>query len=780
MSKKRKTSKKKAAKRKPARRSTARKTRKRRPARPWWRRHWILSSLGVATLAFGIWALWLDYQITARFETRRWDLPARVYAQPLELYAGRRLAPDQLVLHLHQLGYAADASLSRPGSYRRDGARFEIYRRAAEFWDGKETARGLRVGITDDRVAALSVSGRDAAVVRLDPLVIGSLFPAHGEDRVVLEPDTVPALLADTLRLVEDRRFEQHHGLDVRAIARAALANLRAGGIRQGGSTLTQQLVKSYFLTNERTFRRKVREAVMAVLLELRYDKREILTAYVNEVYLGQDGARAIHGFGLASQFYFARPLAELDPAQVATLVALVRGPSFYDPNRFADRLRERRDRILTAMAKTGVIDEAARDRALATPLAVADRSASEAAYFPAFVDVVRRQLERDYDDADLRREGLSIHTTLDPLAQALALTELDAHLARLEAAGAPELQGAVVVADPRVGELHALVGGRGRGGFNRALDARRQVGSLIKPIVYLAALESGDWHMASSVEDAPVEIAQEDGSLWSPQNFSGEHEGEMPLVRALAESVNVASVRVGMSTGLKRIAGTLRQLGGPDISQPYGSLTLGAVEMSPVDVANVYLSLGSGGLRPPLRAVREVVGGDGDTVQRYPLTIDTVADGAALYALNTALVATMTRGTGRAAVLPEGLVAAGKTGTTNDFRDAWFAGYTGDRLGVVWVGTDDNAPTGLTGSRGALPVWSAVIAELSGEPLRLSVPEGMVAASVDYATGRQVAARCDNAVTLGVPEDVRLDTQRGCGGRGVAARALDWLRDRL
>ncbi|MEM7452646.1 MAG: penicillin-binding protein 1B, partial [Pseudomonadota bacterium] len=188
MSKKRKTSKKKAAKRKPARRSTARKTRKRRPARPWWRRHWILSSLGVATLAFGIWALWLDYQITARFETRRWDLPARVYAQPLELYAGRRLAPDQLVLHLHQLGYAADASLSRPGSYRRDGARFEIYRRAAEFWDGKETARGLRVGITDDRVAALSVSGRDAAVVRLDPLVIGSLFPAHGEDRVVLEP----------------------------------------------------------------------------------------------------------------------------------------------------------------------------------------------------------------------------------------------------------------------------------------------------------------------------------------------------------------------------------------------------------------------------------------------------------------------------------------------------------------------------------------------------------------------------------------------------------------
>ncbi len=771
---KKKTGKKTARRKRPAR--------KRKPARSWPRRHPWLSAFALASVTFALWVLSLDLRITRTFETRRWDLPARVHAQPLELFVGKALSADQLEQHLRQLGYASAANVSRSGEYRRRAGAFDVFRRDALFWDGNEAEIRLRVQVSAGRVTGLSGSRGAIVVARLDPLVIGSIFAAHGEDRQVLAPEQIPPLLTDTLRLVEDRRFDSHFGIDLVAIMRAALANIRAGGIRQGGSTLTQQLVKSYFLTNERSFRRKFREAVMAMLLEARYSKDEILTAYVNEIYLGQDGARAVHGFGLASQYYFARPLAELDEAQIAMLVAIVRGPSYYQPSRFSERVRERRDRILNMMAEASTIDAATRDRALARPIAVAGRLDGTASYFPAFVDVVRRQLARDYTSDDLQQQGLNVFTTLDPLAQVRAQQHLSGHLTRLAAAdnAHASLQGAVVLVEPRTGEVLALIGGRDRvsNGFNRAVDARRQIGSLVKPVVFLAALQSGEWHMASLIDDAPLSMAQEDGKLWEPQNFSATFDGEMPLVRALAESVNVATVRLGLQVGIKRIAQTLARLGGPQLEQPFASLLLGAVEMTPIDVANLYTSLASDGLRPPLRAVREVVTNDLATVQRYPLTIDTVAGSDALFQLNTAMRQVMVRGTGRSAQLPQGLVTVGKSGTTNDFRDAWFAGYSADRLAVVWVGNDDNSPTGLTGSRGALPVWSALMRDVARDGVRFSPPQQSTLAYIDYLTGTSSRERCDEAVEVGLPVDVRLARGTRCNGPGAAEKALQWLKD--
>lgn len=757
--------------------------RRRKPSRSWARRHPWLTAGAALTVVFALWVLSLDLRITRTFETRRWDLPARVHAQPLELYAGAPLSADQLEQHLRQLGYLRVAEVSTAGQYRRRGGAFDVFRRAALFWDGEESPQRVRLTVDGGAVSMLREHGGNAlTVLRLDALVIGSIFPAHGEDRQVLTPDAIPPLLSDTLRLVEDRRFDSHFGIDVRAVLRAALANIRAGGIRQGGSTLTQQLVKSYFLTNERSFRRKFREAVMAVLLELRYSKDEILTAYINEIYLGQDGARAIHGFGLASQYYFARPLGELDAAQIAMLVAIVRGPSYYQPQRFTERVRERRDRILNMMAEASLIDAAGRDAAIAAPIAVASRLDGAASYFPAFVDVVRRQLARDYSADDLQERGLNVFTTLDPLAQAQAQRHLSEHLQRLANGNdaLASLQGAVVLVEPRLGEVLALVGGRDRvsNGFNRAIDARRQIGSLVKPVVYLTALQSGDWHMASIIEDAPLSMAQEDGSLWQPANFSASFDGDMPLVRALAESVNVATVRLGLQLGIKRVAETLERLGGPQLQQPFASLLLGAVEMTPVDVANLYTSLASDGLRPPLRAVREVVTKDASRVQRYPLTIDTVAGSDALFQLNSAMRQVMLRGTGRSAGLPAGLATVGKSGTTNDFRDAWFAGYSADRLAVVWVGNDDNSPTGLTGSRGALPVWAAVMRDVARESVRLSPPRGSTLAFVDYYTGTQSREGCEEAVSLGLPASTTLQRGARCTRNGFAGKALQWLKD--
>jgi penicillin-binding protein 1B len=730
---------------------------------------------------------YLAWTATSEFEGRRWDIPAQVYAAPLELYAGRAVSAEDLVAELKRLGYREDPRLQGPGSYRLGLGRLELATRGFSFAGDIEPDQLVSIGFVGGRIAALRDSrGGSTAIVRLNPLLIGSLFPSHGEDRLIVAPGEIPPLLTDTLKAVEDRRFDSHFGVDPIAVARAMFVNVSAGEIREGASTLTQQLVRSYFLTNARSgaaaWWRKIREAFMAVALELRYEKSDLLHAYVNEIYLGQDGARAIHGFGLASQFYFGKPLAELELHELALLVAAVRGPAYYDPRRHPDRALERRNFVLQRMADEGLASNDEVQKAADRGLGLVGSNRRSATH-SAFLSLVRRQLSADYARDDLERTGLVVLSTLDPAVQAASERALTNGLDGL-GKNAAEFEGAVVVTSPHTGEVKALVGGRDANyeGFNRALDARRQIGSLIKPAVYLAALESGRYSLASIIDDAPIVVQLDKRNTWTPSNFDDQAHGLVPLVRALAESYNMATVRLGLDVGLEPIADTLQRLGLTQKPTLYPSMLLGALALTPIEVAQIYNTLANGGFRVPLRAVRSVVAEDGELLQRYEIEITQAADPGTVYALNQALVQVMERGTGRTVLrqLPDDLVVAGKTGTSDDLRDSWFAGFTNDHLIVTWIGADDNRPIGLTGSTGAAKIWAGVLSSLEANSYSAPPPEGVDEQWIDYLTGDPTAERCPDAIPVPVPDTDYYPRVFGCNGEtGFGSRVRSWFGGR-
>ncbi len=762
----------------PPRKRKARGRRPRRPVR--WRL--LLAASCLAVVAIAAYVGYLDWEVRRRFEGKRWALPARVYARPLELYAGSALSPDELERELSALRYRPQEGAGPPGTFARDGDVFRLRTRAFDFPDGSEPSRDLTIAFSRGGVADVrrADTGEAVALARLDPLAFASIYPAHQEDRTLVRLEQVPPVLLAGLMAVEDRAFRTHRGVDPRAVLRALVANLRAGAVVQGGSTLTQQLVKNFYLTSERTLARKVNEAIMALLLEWHYGKDEILEAYCNEVYLGQDGKRSIHGFGLASAFYFERPLEELDVAQVALLLALVRGPSQYDPRRHPRQARERRDLVLDVMASRGAAGAAEVRQAKARPLGVTADPPSGVTRYPAFLDLVRRQLSRDYREEDLRTEGLRVFTTLDPGVQLRVQAVMAGRLARLEASrGLPEdsLEAAALLADPRTGEVLAAVGGRRfeAGGFNRAIDAVRPIGSLVKPAVYLAALAQPErYTLATVVEDSPVRVETPSGP-WEPRNFDRTFRGPVLLYQALANSYNAATVRVGLDVGLEPVLDTLVALGVERRYPAYPSVLLGAVEMTPLEVTQMYQTLAAGGFRTPLRTVRDVLDAEGRPVQRYSLSVERALDPAVVHLVDAALEIAVREGTGRPAreYLPEGFAAAGKTGTTDDLRDSWFAGFTQDRLGVVWIGTDDNSPTGLTGATGALPLWSEVMAGIRAVPLSLGTPEGIETARVDPRSGERASGWCGDCVELPFLEGTAPRHPSSEGFR----KAVDWVR---
>jgi penicillin-binding protein 1B len=553
----------------------------------------------------------------------------------------------------------------------------------------------------------------------------------------------------------------------------------------QGGSTLTQQLAKNFFLTQDRTLWRKVNEALIALILEARYEKDEILEAYANEIYLGQDGERAIHGFGLAAHFYFGRPLQELRLPEVALLVGLVKGASYYNPRRHPQRALQRRNLVLDVMAEQGLLEPGGAQRAKAAALAVTEQGKRDSASYPDFVDLVRRQLRRDYREEDLTSEGLRIFTTLDPWAQRQAERLLADQLQRLErdrGIPADTLEGAVVLVTPQGGEVSALVGGRraGYAGFNRALDAVRPIGSLVKAGVYLAALEQyHDFNLVTLLDDQAIELTDERGQRWTPQNYDEVEHGQVPLHTALAQSYNLATVRLGLSVGLDKVIDTLQALGVERDIKPYPSVLLGSLSLSPLQVAQMYQSLAAGGFRSPLRAIREVLDSGGQPLQRYPLEVSQAAGPAAVFLLNRNLVEVTRSGTGQglARYLPGGAEVAGKTGTTNDLRDSWFAGFTADRVGVVWIGRDDNQPTGLTGSRGALPVWGRLMASLGVQSLALAPPEGIEYVWINPDTGMRSAEHCAGAAAFPFVVGTAPSTLDEChGSLGVGDMFRRWF----
>jgi len=713
--------------------------------------------LSLALLLSG-YTLYLDITVRAQFEGKRWALPARVYARPLELYPGMKLRPEQLLTELAMLDYHEAGELQDPGSYRHQNGEFDIVTRPFVFWDGAQPGLWLRADFDGNHLRALTDIKNDKPVTlaRLDPLLIGGIYPAHNEDRVLVKLSEIPPDLINGLIAVEDRKFYSHHGIDPRGIARALVTTLRGGGV-QGGSTLTQQLVKNFFLTPERTLRRKFTEMIMALLLEMHYSKGEILEAYANEIYLGQDGNRAIHGFGLASHFYFDKPLPRLNLPQAALLVGLVRGPSFYDPRHHPERALARRNLVLQEMRDQQYITQAQYAAARSTPLGVVEKAPEGTSLYPAFVELVHRQLRRDYHEEDLRSEGLQIFTTLDPQVQLAAEHALTTRLTQLEKARRippHALEGAIVVTNTQNGEVQALVGGRDTRyeGFNRALDAQRPIGSLIKPAIYLTALEHPDaYTLATLLDDSPLVWHVQGTNDWEPRNYDKTFHGQVPLRTALANSYNVSTARLGLALGVQNVIDNVHRLGVDSDLTPYASSLLGADSLSPMEVAQMYQTFASGGFHVPLRAIREVLTADGQPLQHFPLSIQQVVDPAPAYLVTSALQDVVREGTasGLNRYFSADLHIAGKTGTTNDLRDSWFAGYTGDRLGVVWVGRDDNQPTNMTGASGAMTVWGAMMARLDPEPLVPPVPDNIEQVSIDSATGLRADENCQGAISL-------------------------------
>ena len=723
----------------------------------------------VLAAAFVLWMVHLDRVVIREFQVRHWSVPARVYAAPLELYVGAPVAARDLEEELRRVHYRPGDPSAGPGVYRRRGNSFELRARRVRFIDELREAQLLTITADSSSITGLrQADGTELPVFRLDPPVIGSVFPIHGEDRLVLSPADVPPLLSAGIKLIEDRRFDEHGGVDAHGIARAMWANLKARRVVQGGSTLTQQLVKNYFLTDEQSFGRKATEALMALRLEAHFSKEEILVAYLNEVYLGQDGSRAIHGFGLGSEYYFAKPLTELDVGELAMLIGLVKGPSYYDPRKHPDRALARRNLVLQQLGLAHLIDAAAAKHAAAMPLGLRPPGGS---YVPAYLDLVRRHLKRDYAEADLAAAGLAVYTSLDPRAQAAAESALTLNLKRLDAGSrvrAAHLEGAVIVAEPNSGDVVAVVGGRdvGTDGFNRALDARRPIGSLVKPAVYLAALETGRYTAATLIEDAPVELKLGDGSVWAPQNFEHQVYGHVPMARALAESMNLATVKLGLDLGLPKVADALQRLGleTPPTLNP--SLLLGTVEMTPLEVMQVYTSLANGGFRARLRAVHAILDEQGRPLKSFKVQVEEAAPSAAVYQLDRMLILVTTNGTARdaAARLPRGLVAAGKTGTSSDTRDSWFAGFTGSYVAVAWVGYDDNRVTGLTGAAGAMPVWADTLAKLKSASFQPVPPESVEDRWIGFGDGLETTPACSaDAVDISVPKGTLLPAKPGC-----------------
>lgn len=767
----------------PARRRAKRKAKTSRRTRrsfPWVK---LLVVCAVIVLSY---IAYLDIIVRDQFEGKRWALPARVYARPLELYAGRALAPAQLEQELERLSYHAVREPTQTGEYARRGTSYLINSRGFTFWDGQETPQQLRVEFAGNYVDRLldRAQGRELDLTRLDPLQIASIYPTLQEDRQLVQLTQVPPLLIQTLMAVEDRNYYDHFGISPRSLLRATVANVRAGGVVQGGSTLTQQLVKNFYLSNERTLTRKFNEAFMALLLEAHYSKDEILEAYLNEVYLGQDGARAIHGLGLASHFYFERPLEQLAPEQLALLVGMIKGPSYYDPRKHPARALERRNLVLDLLVEQNFLTAEQGSKARSAPLVVSKRRSASANAHPAFLELVRRQLYRDYREEDLTSEGLRIFTTLDPLAQTAAETAVSERLTQLERTrGLPAntLQGALIATAIDNAEVLALVGDRNPhgSGFNRVLDAARPIGSLVKPAVYLTALaQPNRYNLASWLEDTPLKLVPRPGDVWEPDNYDHKFRGRVLLFDALVHSYNVPTVRVGMDLGPDKVVATLRTLGVQGDLNAYPALMLGSADLTLMDVTRMYQTLASGGFRSPLSAIRAVLAADDTPLQRYPLQVEQVLDAAPVLVVNTVLQRVATEGTAASltARFGPGTGIAGKTGTTNDLRDSWFAGFTGSQLAVVWVGRDDNQAMGLTGSSGAVPVWGDYMAKVGVQPLMLPSSERVEPVWIDRVSGLRADASCADAVQLPFIIGSAPEASAPCMVDEFS-KPMDWLR---
>jgi penicillin-binding protein 1B len=617
-------------------------------------------------------------------------------------------------------------------------------------------------------VASVTDLGTDKALreTHLDPARIATVYGPKQEDRSIVQLNDVPPLLVGGLQAVEDRDFKHHIGIDFTAILRAAFADLRAGHTVQGASTITQQLIRNLFLSRDQNMGRKLNEALMSVLLEMHYSKTRILEAYINEVFLGQQGNQAVRGFAAASEFYFGRRLEYLRPQEVALLVGLVKGPSQFDPRRYPDRALARRNLVLDQFAQTGLLSPDQAKAAQATPLGVIADGQLPHDRFPAFMQLVRAQITNDFDEETLQQGNLSIFTTLDPATQLYTEQSIDTAIKGLGKRG-DDTQSAAVITDSKTGSVLAIVGSKvpGDQGFNRALDAQRPIGSTIKPFVYLVALtQPGRWNLATELDDSPISMRQPDGTPWTPHNDDNQSHGMVPMVDALAYSWNLATIHLGLDVGVPRIKAFLDSFGLAKV-QPGPSLLIGAVDLAPIQVAQMYEYLASDGHALPLLAVSGVVDGNGRTIKRYEVESGQGEYQPAVRLVTWAMQQVAIYGTAHS--LADSSLAwlhtAGKTGTSNDLRDSWFAGFTGDRLGVFWMGRDDNKPSHLFGATGALRAWQELFRKLPTTPLSPAPGDGLEMAWINPSNGKRSDPGCEGAKQVPVIAGSLSTDSEGC-----------------
>ncbi len=713
----------------------------------------------ISGLGFGAWYVrHLEQIVTAKFAGPKWQFPSKIYSDTFLIYVGMDLRLEDVSEKLRRLGYQPARENPRvKGEYRflKSEGLIEVF--LHDFTYPLDPLKGfpVRIGLLATMVARIEnmETGEELFSLEIEPELVTGLYDRIWEERRLVTLAEVPPLLVKAVLAVEDERFYRHRGIDPVAVLRALWANLRSGGVVQGGSTLTQQLMKNFFLGDERTLKRKVKEALMALIAERKYTKDEILENYLNEIYLGQKGAQGVFGVREAAQFYFSKDLSELTIGEMALLAGLIKAPNRYSPYRSIETATRRRNIVLAKMLEEGFITRRQYERTVKETIQPRElvKVANDA---PFYVDFLRRELAENYSREILVGEGLRIFASLDLRLQKIAEKALADGLKRLEESyphlrrrgEEDRLEGAIVVIKPQTGEIKAIVGGRDyqKSQFNRVFQARRQPGSVFKPFVYLAALMEGaseggrKFTPVTLVEDSPFTWTY-DGQIWEPENYKGEYLGTVTFRTALEKSLNSATARIAREVGIERVRDMAYRLGIQSPLPPVPSLALGSAEVTPLEVAVAFSTLANGGVRTRPLAVKQVVDQRGQVLERRDIQVKRVISPQHAFMINYLLKGVLDRGTGYGARL-QGFdrAAAGKTGTTNDTKDAWFVGYTPDLLAVVWVGFDNQSKLGLSGAQAALPIWTEFMKRATaGTPVTDFIPPaGVKLIDIDTSTG--------------------------------------------
>ncbi|MET2854118.1 penicillin-binding protein 1B [Vibrio owensii] len=727
--------------------------------RSWLKVIWSFSwKAGVALAAVLLFVgIYLDSVVKDRFDGQLFDLPTVVYARILNLSPGENITIKEMRNELDVLNYRKVSQPRYPGEYSSSSTRIELIRRPFEFADGPEPDRHVMLHFSSSglqRIQSLESKG-DLGYLRIEPKMLGMLEKDQNEQRLFLRRDQFPEVLVDALLATEDRDFYQHDGVSPLAIGRALVANIKAGRTVQGGSTLTQQLAKNLFLTRDKTLWRKVREAYIALILDYRYSKDRILEAYLNEVYLGQSGGDAIHGFALASRYYFGQPIQELRIDQLAMLVGMVKGPSYYNPIRYPERTKTRRDLVLRLLMQQDMLTAQQYEQAVNRPLDTQSKPRI-ASRQPAYFQQLNIELKEKVGDNFKAETGLRLFTSLDPVSQSKLEQAIAKKVPELAKRAGKELEAAAVAVDRHSGEIRAMVGGKrvGYEGFNRALNASRPIGSLVKPAIYLTALEQPEkYNLATTLHDTPLSLKGSKGSVWSPRNFDRKFRGDVPLYLALAKSLNVPTVRLGMELGIPEVSATLERLGvDKNEIRPVPSMFLGSFSLTPFEVAQMYQTVTNSGKRAKLSALRSVIDMDGNVLYQSLPRSSQAVDQQAAWLTTYAMKQGVAQGTGRFLQSQFAWAAlAGKTGTSNDSRDSWFVGVDGREVTTVWLGRDDNKSTKLTGSSGALRVYAEYLKQRIPERLELPWPKQVTTLGFQKAANGALEMNCGSEYKLPV-----------------------------